>query len=123
MMTVSTSGQQGYPYRETDRQELAGTFIHETEHVKQFERYKGKPKLAERMFKGKYEKQPAEIQAREAERKATKERYEFNTGPYQFSPRYENPEVQEYLRKYPERVKRFEKGQKEFFRGYRRMMK
>ena len=75
------------------------------------------------MFKGKYEMQPAEVQAREAERKASRERYEVKAGPYQFSPRYEKPEIQEYLKEHPEKVERLEKGQKEFFKGYRRMTK
>lgn len=95
MIVVHAGGSPGSRYDYFEREELAGTVIHEAEHVKQFQRWKSKPKLQSRMAKGRYEKRPQEIQARRAEARAERKRYSGVT----------------------------EKRAKEFWKGYRRMTK
>lgn len=73
---VRLTGRIGVPYRRTEIDEGAGTIIHEMEHIRQFKSYEKKPKLMKKMFKGRYEKRPGEIQADEAERKAFRKRYQ-----------------------------------------------
>lgn len=94
-IVVHAGGSPGSRYDYFEREELAGTVIHEAEHVKQFQRWKSKPKLQSRMAKGRYEKRPQEIQARRAEARAERKRYSGVT----------------------------EKKAKEFWQGYRRMTK
>jgi len=72
-----SSPHRGYPYRDYEIQHSAGTTIHELEHIKQYKKWEGKPKLAKRMRKGPYSKKREEILATAAEEKAYRKRYKF----------------------------------------------
>ena len=74
---VRLVGERGYKYRSEERDESAGTTIHELEHVSQFERWKGKQRLQQKMKKGRYEKRKEEVLARKAEERASRKRYKI----------------------------------------------
>jgi hypothetical protein len=74
-VVIKPVGHQGVKYRKEDIEETAGTVHHELEHVKQFRRWMGKPKLMRRMFKGKVYERKGEQMATKAESKAQKKRY------------------------------------------------
>jgi len=118
------SSRTGHPYREEEAQESAGTIHHELEHVKQSRRWKGKPKLKKKMTKGSYSKRREEVLAREAEEKAAKARYEYQSIPYEFSPRIDErkEEWEKYAKEHPAEEQRYKRKQKKFFEGYQEMI-
>lgn len=75
-----STGARGIPYRRYDIEESAGTVIHELEHRRQEEAWKGKPKLQARMMKtvdrGEWEAREEEM-AREVEERAQRKRYKY----------------------------------------------
>ena len=76
----ASTGQRGIHYDKQAKHELAGTAMHELEHVRQQRAYKNKPKLQKRMTKGRYEKRREEILARKAEEKSLHKHTRFDYG-------------------------------------------
>jgi len=122
IVAVKLSSDRGKPYRREAIEDSAGTFIHELEHVRQQKAWKGKPKLQKKMKKGRYTKRKEEVLARKAEEKAEKKRYEHQSYPYEFSPKYEK--TKERFKKEATSAEKqyYKRKQKTFFKGYRRMM-
>ena len=75
LLAIRLSAERGHPYRRGYIDYAAGTVLHELEHKRQEERWKKRPKLKQKMIKGRYQKQQAETLAYQAEEKAYRKRY------------------------------------------------
>ena len=85
LLAIRLSAERGHPYRRgyidaTGKilrysDYASGTILHELEHKRQEEKWKKRPKLKQKMIKGRYQKQQAETLAYQAEEKAYRKRY------------------------------------------------
>ena len=119
-----TSQGRGKNYTKDDIYESGSTVIHELEHVKQQRKWRGKPKLQARMSKGKYDKRREEQLAYKAEEKAMDKLIESQSYPYEFSPTYEKRKeaIEAYSKEHPEEKRKYDRLQKKFFEGYRKLV-
>ena len=71
----ASTGQRGWKYDKRAKHELAGTAVHELEHVRQQRTYDKRPKIEKKMTKGRYENRREEVLAGEAEHKAHRKHF------------------------------------------------
>ena len=119
-----TSRGRGYPYEKSDIYESGSTVIHELEHVKQQRKWRGKPNLQEKMKKGRHSQRKEEQLAYEAEERAEKKLFEYQSNPYEFSSEYEQKKelIEDWNKKHPKEKRKIDNLQKKFFKGYRELM-